>query len=587
MVVLGIHDGHLATATLLVDGRISGMISEERLTRRKNQSGAPARSIGWLLRNAGLRGSDVDRVALATLTEPVGAWEDDLAQTRRRLFRAVTAAMPRAIAGSSRLVAPYVSFYGSRRDLSGVRQALVENGIDPSLCGTDRFDHHRCHAATACYLAPFPDPGSPVLVITTDGSGDGLCATVSIGREGRLERVQAIPSYHSIGEMYTRVTELLGMRPLDHEYKVMGLAPYAPPALAARAYEIFSTYFRLTPDRLAFENVSGTWGPGLHDRMSRDLRRIRFDAVAAGAQRLIEEVMTGFVLGWVEKTGIRQVAVAGGVFMNVKLNMLLSERPEIERLFLMPSCGDESISLGAAMLAHAGAEADGGRPVRFSPLGDLYLGPEYSREEVLAALAPLAGRVSWEECADIDAAVARKVADGDIVARMAGRMEWGARSLGNRAILADPRDLRNVRRINQAIKMRDFWMPFAPSILAERAADYLENPRNLDAPYMINAFRSTALAQRDLICGLHPVDFSCRPQIVTEKMNPRYHRLLREFERLTGVGGVLNTSFNLHGDPIVCSPTDALQTLLNSGLDAVAIEGFLVRKAQPGDAGRS
>jgi carbamoyltransferase len=157
-------------------------------------------------------------------------------------------------------------------------------------------------------------------------------------------------------------------------------------------------------------------------------------------------------------------------------------------------------------------------------------------------------------------------------------MEWGARSLGNRAILADPRDLRNVRRLNAAIKKRDFWMPFAPSLLHERSSDYLLNPRRLPAPFMINAFRTTPLAERDLACGLHPFDLTCRPQIVAREANPEFHHLISEFERITGVGGVINTSFNLHGEPIVCSPCDALRTFLNSDLDAVAIGKYLARR---------
>jgi carbamoyltransferase len=582
MKILGIYDGHLSTATLLVDGRIVAMASEERFTRKKNQGGAPDRAVAWVLSQGGIAGADLDAAALAMLTQPFTAWEEDIRQSRRRLFRVASALLPRAILGSRALVKPYVRLYRNTRDWDGLNGALSRNGVSPALYADHRFEHHLCHAATAYYLSWFRSHAEPMLVVTADGSGDGLCATVSIGHEGRIRRVHEIPSYHSIGELYTRVTEMLGMRPLDHEYKVMGLAPYAPASIADRAYRVFQSYFRLTRDGLGFENISGVWGPALRDRMARDLERIRFDGVAAGVQRLVEEIMTEFVLGWVRKTGIRSVAVAGGVFMNVKLNMLLSERPEIDELFLMPSCGDESIGLGAALLTWADHCLAAGREVSVAPLEDLALGPEWSRDEILAALDAHRDSVSWREHDDIDALVARLVADGQIVGRLAGRMEWGARSLGNRAILADPRDLGNVRRINHAIKMRDFWMPFAPSILEERAADYIQNPRHLRAPFMINAFRSTPLGQRDLVCGLHPVDMTCRPQIVTRSTNPRYHRILEEFERITGVGGVVNTSFNLHGEPIVCSPADALHTLVHSDLDAVAIERFVVRRI--GDA---
>lgn len=577
MRVLGIHDGHLSTATLLVDGRIVAMISEERLTRKKNQGGPPAQSIAWVLRYAGIKGSDIDAVALATISQPLVEWESDTRQIRRRAFNLAASLLPGALVGSRALVKPYVYLYKRKRDWAALDDALQENGIVPRLYADRRFEHHQCHAATAYYLSGRRD-SNPLLVITADASGDGLCATVNIGNRGQIERLHSIPSYHSVGELYTRVTEMLGMKPLDHEYKVMGLAPYAPAALAARAYEVFSSYYRLTRDSLSFENTAGAWGPRLSAKMARDLAGMRFDGIAAGVQRLIEEIITGFVLSWVKKTGVRRVAVAGGLFMNVKLNMLLSDRPEIEELFLMPSCGDESVGLGAALLAYAGSDAGHASELKILPLGDVYFGPDYSSAEILDSLEEFADRIAWVEADDIEALVANCLAQGEIIGRHSGRMEWGARSLGNRAILADPRDLRNVRRLNAAIKKRDFWMPFAPSLLHERSPDYLLNPRGLPAPFMINAFRTTPLAQRDLACGLHPFDLTCRPQIVLREANPKFHHLLSEFERITGVGGVINTSFNLHGEPIVCSPRDALRTFLNSGLDAVAIGNYLARR---------
>ncbi len=581
MKILGIHDGHLSTASLLVDGRIVAMASEERITRTKNQGGPPEKAIGLVLRESGIRGADLNVVALATLAQPLNEWEDNTNQARRKLFRVANAFLPTALVASRALVGPYLFVYRRRRDWKGLERALTQNDISPQLHRIERFEHHACHAATAYYLSWFRDDSEPMLIVTVDGSGDGLCATISVGHRGRLERLHAVTSYHSLGELYTRVTELLGMKPLDHEYKVMGLAPYAPAGMAERAYRIFASYYRPTADGLSFENRTGVWGPDLGNRMARDLRGIRFDAVAAGVQRLLEELISGFVLAWVRKTGLRTVGVAGGVFMNVKLNMLLSESPEIGALFLMPSCGDESIALGAALLAYADHRLAQGLSVDVPPLDHLYFGPEYSRNQILADLEPFASHITWTECEDIETTIARRLAEGQILGRLAGRMEWGARSLGNRAILADPRDLRNVRRLNMAVKMRDFWMPFAPSILEERSADYLVNPRRLRAPYMINAFRSTPLAQQELICGLHLFDLSCRPQLVTPASNPRYHRLIQAFQRITGVGGILNTSFNLHGEPIVCRPADAVYTLLNSGLDGVAIEKFLIRKKAP------
>ena len=579
MKILGVHDGHLSTASLLIDGRLEAVVSEERLTRRKNQGGPPLRAIGAVLEQAGLRGSDVDVVTLAALTEPLTEWELDTRQARRRLMMAASRVLPSRALASDAVRRAYLAVYRHKRAWRALGHALEVNGIEPTAFRGHVREHHECHAATAYYLAPFRQADRPMLVVTMDASGDGLCATVNRAASGRLERLHGVSSYHSLGEFYTRITELLGMRPLDHEYKVMGLAPYAPPELGRRAYDILSTYYRLSQDDLTFQNVSGCWGPRLRDRMAHDLAGVRFDGIAAGAQRLLEELVVRFVRAWQRRTGIGQLAVAGGVFMNVKLNMLISELPGIDDLFLMPSCGDESLGIGASLLVQADHDLAQDRAVGIEPLGQLYLGPSFDREAIRGALEAGGGRIAWQEIDDIEPVVAALLAEGQIVGRLSGPMEWGARSLGNRAILADPRDLRAVHRINRAIKMRDYWMPFAASMLEERAPTYLENPRGLAAPYMINAFRSTPTAQVDLPCGLHPFDHTCRPQIVTRAANPSFHRLLSEFDRLTGVGALVNTSFNLHGEPIVCGPADAIHTLVDSDLDAVALGPFLVRKA--------
>lgn len=580
MKILGIHDGHLATASLLVDGRLVAAVSEERVTGRKGQGGPPAQAIGRVLALGGVAPDELDAIALASLTEPLAEWADEQRQLRRRLLVRASAILPGAVLGSPVLRGPYVAIFRHKRNWPALERALAANGIGTGSSGArfpERLEHHACHAATAYYLAPYRRT-EPMLVVTMDASGDGLCATVSIGRDGVIERLQAVPSFHSLGELYTRVTELLGMKPLEHEYKVMGLAPYAPAALADRAFEVFDAWYRPTADGLGFRNATGEWGPRLRRYVARRVEGLRFDAIAAGVQRLLEERVTAFVRSWLRRTGIGTLGLAGGVFMNVKLNMLIGDLPEVDRLFIVPSCGDETIGIGASLLVHAARRRAAGEADGIAPLEHVYLGSAFGRDDILAALERHRDAVCWEEVDDIDGRVARLLADGQIVGRLAGRMELGARSLGNRAILADPRDLRTVGRLNRAIKLRDFWMPFAPSILEERAADYLENPKGFPAPFMMHAFRTTARAVQDLPAALHPSDHTCRPHIVSEPMNPRYHRLIREFERLTGVGAVLNTSFNLHGEPMVSGPVEAIDTLRRSGLDAVAIEQFLVRR---------
>jgi len=584
MITLGIADTHTATACLLRDGHILGVISEERLNRRKGWAGVPAGSIRWLLKANDITGDQVDCAALSSVVPSVWDLEQADGSVLRHAVRSLTRVLPEGLLASDLVVRNYVKFRAMRRGYPEMDAVLREAGIDASK--VQACEHHTTHAATAYFLAPFFDPAKQTLIITIDGSGDGLCASVSVGDRYRLRLLHAIASHHSIGEMYLRVTQYLGMKPLEHEYKVMGLAPYAPAEWADRAYEIFRQFYGLTPDGLSFENRTGRWGRDLLPFLEDRLRGCRFDTVAAAAQRLIEDIVVPFVRNWVARTGIRRVGCAGGVFMNVKTNMLISQLPEIEELFFMPTAGDESTCLGAALHAYVEDTLAAGREPSVEPVGTLYLGPEYGEPDIRAALDAHRDQVRSRRCDDIADQAARLLQHDQVLGRVAGRMEFGARSLGNRSILANPSDPRNVRTINRAIKMRDFWMPFCPSVLHERRHDYTVNPRDWPAHYMINAFPSTPLAFRELICGLHPSDLTCRPQFVTEQDNPGFYALLKAFERRTGIGGVLNTSFNLHGEPIVCTPADALATLLRCEIDFLVLSDRLIWRADhlPPDA---
>ena len=574
---LGIHDGHTSTACLLVDGRIAAMASEERFNRIKSYGGPPVQAVEWLLQSNGLSPADIDAISFAGTIDPI---KDISAYTtgRHRMFSQMTKLLPPSILASDALVGRYLELKRKRRQQLGESQEILASlGRVPEEI--DLVEHHAAHAYAAYFSSGFQHSGGDALVITCDGSGDGLCTTVSIGRGNELQRISQTPSYHSLGILYSRVTQFLGMKPLEHEYKVMGLAPYAPERTKRQAYDILSQYFSLSDDGLSFCNRSMSWGQSMLEKLKKDLFLIRFDGVAAALQQLCEELLMQLVLNWVAKTGIRRLVLGGGMFMNVKFNMLLLDRPEIEELFFMPSGGDESVAIGAAYHAMLKSQANGGAGNGASalhPIGPLYFGHQLTEEEILQALDSYREKVSFEKCEDIDRRTAELLARERIVGRVRGRMEWGARALGNRSIVASPRSLETVRKINAAIKMRDFWMPFAPSVLWERRSDYLVNPKDFDAPYMIVAFESTELARKELVAGLHPFDLTCRPQLVREQWNASYHRMIREFEKITGIGGVLNTSFNLHGDPIVMTAQDAISTLLSSGLDFITLEDYLV-----------
>ncbi|MCM2266175.1 MAG: hypothetical protein NDI60_00215 [Elusimicrobiales bacterium] len=571
MKILGIHEGHLATACLFEDGKLLGMASEERFNKRKNCGGFPWLTIEWLLASTKTDPRDIDLVALAGIVQPTSEIAEP--SVRRGVFFSLVRHLPAMVMGSRLWVAPYMKFFSKFRDFSESDKFFAKYGISKDKLRV--VEHHPAHVAAAYFASGFRADGQKSLVITLDGSGDGLGGSVSIAEGDKLERVFSLPSFHAPGELYTRATMHLGMRPWDHEYKVMGLAPYGHGAGGEKAYQLFRRYMTLSDDGLSIINKA-SFGPALLQRINRDFANLRFDYVAWGLQKHFEELVLGFVKAWIKKTGISRVACGGGCFMNVKLNMLITQQPEVSDAFFMPSGGDESLAAGAAFLTYLAA----GGKAPIEPFENTYFGPTYSEQEIETVLADYKkrGLIEYERVEAVEERIAELVAKDNIVATFFGRMEWGARALGNRSIIANAANPGNLNKLNRAIKMRDFWMPFAPSMLAERQADYVDNPRNFKAKFMILAFPSREKAQKDIVSALHPMDLSCRPQLVEEKTNPRYYRILKNYERLTGMGAFLNTSFNLHGDPIVNTPDDAVRTLLNSHLDHVILENYIARR---------
>jgi carbamoyltransferase len=541
-------------------------MQEERLSRRKNQGGFPALAIERLLRFHGIEWRDVDAYVFGgyeTYTEP--GLNEGNTQARIRGYRDMVTA-----SGKVRQVArstPLRRLAQTRRRQRQI-QAIMTHGVDRDRISS--VDHHLCHASTAHFGA---GADRDALILTVDGAGDYLCATVSIPeQDGRLKRLATIDERHSIGNLWAVVTSLLGMVPMEHEYKLMGMAPYASGEKVAATRDIF---------RSAFRTGDGTWrlAPGVPDMLysfeywRKRLEFARFDHICAGLQAFTEDVLTEWAQYWLNATGRRKLRLAGGVFMNVKANMALSQLPEVDDLFVFPSCGDETNSFGAAWAF----EADRGQAEHIEPLQSLYLGPDPTDAEYEQA-ATEARQLGWSVSSPTDMAdaIADLVAGGEVVARATGREEFGARALGNRSILADPSNAGVVRTINKAIKSRDFWMPFAPSVMAEESTRYLDNPKKLAAPYMILAFESRNTSE--VIAACHPEDATIRPQVVTKEANPSYHRILECFRQKSGRGALLNTSLNIHGEPIVSSPADAIDVMKRSGLIHLALGPFLISK---------
>lgn len=561
IVVLGVHDGHNASATLAKNGSVVAAIQEERLVNEKNYSGTPKNSIRKIFEIADIHPNDVDLIAIASLVRTHAPLKERPIHVRlyeKYAFLFKSHKMRRFL----------ISFLHKRRSIEEIIGVLKELGIESKEIMF--VEHHFAHAACAYYQRPWDDE---TLVLTLDGAGDGLCASVNIGRDSTIERIASTTAYNSPSNVfYSEITGYLGLKRWDHEYKVMGMAPYG---IAEDCIDEIGKIVRVNPKMpLEFENTIGAYVIYVQKKLRRMLAEKRFDNISAATQQHFEEILAQWVKNAIEETGLNKICCAGGAFLNVKANKVLREMEEVEDIFFYPAAGDEGIAVGAALEGyHRFCEREGIKPKR-EKLGPIYYGMEYDNNHIEEVLKKTGWIEKAEYVGNIEEEVGELIANNKIIAVFNGRVEWGPRALGNRSILADPRDLRVIGKLNFAIKQRDFWMPFTPSILEERAGDYLQDYRF--APYMIEAFDTNEKAD-EIIAALHPRDRTARPQIVNS-WNPNYKKILKTFEGITGVGGVLNTSFNLHGYPIVGTPEIALWTFENSGLDKLAIGNWLVKK---------
>lgn len=586
MNILSIQTGHNATVGLMEDGEITALLSQEKLDNIKNSAAFPLDAIKAVLAERGLGPQDIDEVVIASrmifpqhCLNPRG---QEVASDHLNPPTTVRLAK-RVENGLAGMLLPGVFRYARARrheklreeGIAHLQNRLRELGLaDKPL----RFiDHHLCHARGA-YHALERELGREALVFTLDGMGDGLCATVTrIGPNGEWRRIAETLLNASLGSIYSETTRFLGMKVMEHEYKVMGLAAYCKGYHLDTYQRVFEPVIDIDPDNLLSFRASLDTSE-FYDYLAKHAVGERFDNIAGALQHLLEDRVTRWIANTIHATGIRRIFTGGGVFMNVKLNKRIQEIEEVEQAWFLPSCGDESNPLGAA---YARA-IELGLPVK--PLANLYLGVGYQHAALAAFIEQnhLAEKYAVSEPSDIEEAIAELLAQGQVVARFSRRCEWGARSLGNRAILAHPSHLESFFTVNDLIKARDFWMPFAPTVLDTWASRYLEDydPTRVRAPHMITAFRASPLGVQHLRAAMHQGDVTIRPQVIEQEVNPEYYRMLQAFERRTGVGGVMNTSFNLHGFPLVATPEQALMTLEKSGLQNLALGPFMIRKKE-------
>lgn len=350
----------------------------------------------------------------------------------------------------------------------------------------------------------------------------------------------------------------------------MGLAAYNSYKYGKDAYNVYAETLQV--DGLGF---SYKHKPKDHFFYFKEkLDGERFDAIAYGIQKRTEELLSEWISNGIKHTGVKNVIMSGGVAQNIKANQKICELPNLEKLYIPPGPSDESISIGAAFLDYESLK----KITCENTISNAYIGLSFSEDEIKKAIDNHA-KEDWNINKADNNKIAKHLANGDIIARFgADQMEFGARALGNRSIVADPRNLQTLHKINKYVKMRDFWMPFAPSIIEERMHDYIENEKLIEGRFMAVGFNTTDLAKKEIPAGIHPFDKTARPQIVTKKDNPGYHSLIKAFEKVTGIGALLNTSFNIHGEPIVGRPSDAIDTFKRSGIQHLLLGDWLVSK---------
>lgn len=586
--IIAIHFGHNATAAYLQNGQIKCCVSEERFNRIKNSTGWPELALNYIKEKYS---EGVDYYVLSQ-KYPWG-----YKYLKRHQFKSIRPnkvsyaekeqKMSRKIELCLKL-APYIYYKNIMRKMNNCIDTIqenkevveeMENYFTKILkVNKDKIlysDHHLAHAMSTCFF--YKDLKKKTLVFTLDGEGDGLCATVNIFENNKIKTISQINKAFSLGYLYLEVTAFLGMKPNEHEFKVMGLAPYAKKEYVKKILPIFENILRLNEKDEFDSNIPM---PVIKYYLRKKLLYHRFDNIAGAIQKFTENITVDWIKRWIKKTGVKNIGLAGGVFMNVKMNQKIAELNEVESVNIVPSAGDESLALGACWQGHFKYCQQNNLSKPITGIKDLYLGTEYSEKDIEAFLNENGYFKKYKitKPDNLNRKIAELLSENHVVARFADRMEFGARALGNRSILANPSSYENIRVINEMIKNRDFWMPFATTILAEDASRYLINKKNIEAPYMAITFDTTLEAQKDLIAAIHPYDKTSRPQILKKETNPDYYKIIEEFKNITGIGAVLNTSFNLHGEPNVESPKDALHTFADSGLNYLAIGPFFVYK---------
>jgi carbamoyltransferase len=558
MISLGINysQSHDSSACLVRDGELLFAVAEERVSRVKHDARFPSLAIQACLDSEGVIPGQLDFVCFGW-PPPRASYLHDLGDFVR-----------------GRLPASYLNVLSSTRQFLSMQhqrggQRRFTQHFGPTKARMRFVDHHLSHAISAYAYSGFAEAA----VVVVDGRGAWEATSIWHGRAGRLEHVLTIPWPNSLGLFYAAFTEYLGFHPYSDEWKVMGLAPYGRPGVGLEEFiTLDHGFYEVDAPRLISRdsNLSSGIADRLGPRRQAESEiEDRYKDIAFAVQEVCEEAMLAVAGLALRKTGCRNLCLAGGVALNSKANGRILASGLVDQLFIQPAASDDGVALGAALAPYL--ETNGRLPLQ--SMRHVYLGPAFDDAQIGQVLRTYRLRHTWLD--DVAGTTAQLLADGKIVGWFQGSMEFGPRALGSRSILADPRDLEMNARVNNAVKFREWWRPFAPSLLAEAASDYLETAT--DSPFMILT-SPVKPDKRTVIPAVTHVDGSARPQTVERGTNPLYWAVIKEFGQRTGVPVIMNTSFNLRGEPIVCTPTDAVRTFSTSGMDALVIGSYLVEK---------
>ena len=581
---------HDSAAALVEDGRIVAAAQEERFTRKKHDSRFPAQAIGYCLNECASKLGGIDRVVF--YDKPFLKFE--------RLVETYLAFAPRGFA-SFRMSIPL--WLREKLFLKDLLLRELEK-LDRSGRWNRELlfsEHHLSHAASAFFPSPFEE----ALVLTMDGVGEWATTSAAIGRGNRLEVHKEIHFPHSLGLLYSALTYYTGFKVNSGEYKVMGLAPYGEPTYADAIFEhlidlkadgsfrLDLSYFDyctgLTMTNRKFDELFGS-----APRKPDELLTQRHMDLAASIQAVTEEVVLRLTRSLREETGIRNLCLAGGVALNCVANGKVLRDGRFDAVYAQPAAGDAGGALGAALVGYY-LQLGMGRTVNGDAMRGAYLGPAYAQDNIEARLAACGARFETLDDASLIAACAADLAAGKALGWFQGRMEFGPRALGGRSILGDPRSPTMQKTLNLKVKYRESFRPFAPSVLRERVSEWFE--LDGDSPYMLLVADVVKSRRRQMtvdelrlfgidklnvprsdIPAVTHVDYSARIQTVHKDTNPRYYSLLAAFEGATGCPVLVNTSFNVRGEPIVCTPEDAFRCFMGTELDVLAVGNCYLRK---------